>query len=427
MKSFFTFCLLILFFHGFSQSVETYDLTVEYKSNPMGIDTQEPRFSWKVKGEGNNILQASYELQIASNDSFTDLVWKTNEISSDESVLIPYKGPPLTSGTTYFWRVRIVDNKGNKSSWSSTSTWEMGLLDPSDWKAKWIEPRQQEIPNGPGLHVRKDFTLDRSVTKARAYVTAHGLYELSINGKVVGDQVFTPGWTVYDKRLQYQVYDVTNHLKSGKNAIGAQLGDGWYRGHLAWEDNWGVYGKKLGLLCQLEVTYEDGSTDTIITDADWKGTNDGPITLNSLYNGETYTASKEFSGWTEANFKEEGWEPVEVADYSYDNLIATETVPIRRIQEIKPIKIWTTPKGTLVADMGQNMVGWVKLKVKGKKGEEVVLRYAEVMDKYGEFYTVNLRGAKATTKYILKGKGTEIYEPKFTFMGFRYVAIEGFP
>jgi alpha-L-rhamnosidase len=427
MKHFLAICIFLLSYAGHSQSLSTYDHTVEYKSNPIGIDTEKPRFSWKVNSDEDNIMQSSYELQVAATASFADMFWKTGKVSSDQCILIPYEGPSLTSGTKYFWRVRIEDNKGNKSPWSSTSSWEMGLLNSSDWIAKWIEPQQEEMPNGPGLLVRNEFSLDKAVSKARAYVTAHGIYELSINGKVVGDQVFTPGWTVYDQRLQYQVYDVTDHLKSGKNAIGAELGDGWYRGHLAWQDNWGVYGKKLGLLCQVEVTYEDGGTATIITDSNWKGTNNGPITLNSLYNGETYDASKEMKGWDDVNFKEEGWAPVEVADYSFDNLIAMETVPVRKIQEIKPIKIWTTPKGTLVADMGQNMVGWIKLKVKGKKGDEVVLRYAEVMDKYGEFYTVNLRAAKATTRYILKGKGTETYEPKFTFMGFRYVAVEGFP
>ena len=427
MKYFLTACILLFTFQGFAQSLETYDHTVEYKTNPMGIDTQEPRFSWKIKSEGTNIMQTSYELQVAGADSFTELLWETGEISSDQSILIPYKGSELSSGTKYFWRVRIKDNNGNSSSWSKQASWEMGLLNASDWTAKWIEPKQEEIPNGPALFVRKNFTLDKVVIKARAYVTAHGIYELSINGKVVGDEVFTPGWTVYDKRLQYQVYDVTDHLKSGKNAIGAELGDGWYRGYMGWQDNWGVYGKKLGLLCQIEVTFEDGSTTMVITDADWKSANSGPITMNSIYDGETYDASKELDGWNQHNFKDEDWAPVEIANYSFENLIATETVPIKKIQELKPVKIWTTPNGTLVADMGQNMVGWIKLKVKGKKGDEVVLRYAEVMDKYGEFYTVNLRAAKATTKYILKGKGTEIYEPKFTFMGFRYVAIEGFP
>ena len=427
MKNFLTFCLLLLFFQGYSQSIETYDHRIEYKINPMGIDTQTPRFSWKIKGEGRDIMQTSYELNVAITENFSTLLWESGEIKSDQSVLIPYDGPELTSRTRYFWRVRIKDNNGNASTWSPVSAWEMGLLNVEDWKAKWIEPIQESLPNGPGLHVRKEFSIKKLVKEARAYITAHGIYELSINGEVVGDQVFTPGWTVYDKRLQYQVYDVTDQLKEGKNAIGAQLGDGWFRGHLAWQDNWGVYGKKLGLLCQIEVIYEDGSKGMIISDKDWKGTNNGPIILNSLYNGETYDASKEMSGWDTSDFKDKGWESVEIADYSFDNLISSESVPIRKIQELKPIKIWTTPKGTLVADMGQNMVGWVKLKVQGNKGTEVVLRYAEIMDKYGEFYTTNLRSAKATTKYILKGNGVEVYEPKFTFMGFRYVAIEGFP
>lgn len=427
MKSVFAIWIMLLCLHGFSQSIKSYDHRVEYKTDPLGIETQTPRFSWKIKGTGVDIMQASYELQVARSENFNELVWETGEVRSDQSILIPYKGTQLISRNKYYWRVRIKEEKDGVSSWSKASNWEMGLLEKEDWKAKWIEPKQDTIPNGPGLHVRKEFVLDKAIIKARAYVTAHGLYELSINGKVVGDQLFTPGWTVYDERLQYQVFDITEHLKSGKNAIGAQLGDGWYRGHLAWEDTWGVYGKKLGLLCQVEVTYEDGSISVTGTDSDWKGTSNGPITLNSIYNGETYDARKEFDGWNENGFNDKDWAPVEIADYSYENLIPTESIPVKKIQELKPIKIWTTPRGTLVADFGQNMVGWVRLKVKGPKGSEVTLRHAEVMDKYGEFYTDNLRAAKATAKYILKGKALEVYEPKFTFMGFRYVAIDGYP
>jgi alpha-L-rhamnosidase len=303
----------------------------------------------------------------------------------------------------------------------------MGILNKNEWKAKWIEPLQDTLPNGPAIALRKDFTLSKKIVRARAYVTAHGLYELHLNGNKVGNELFTPGWTTYKKRLQYQVYDITNLLNSGKNTMGALLGDGWYKGDIGWESQSGYYGRKIGLLCQLIIEYTDGTKDIIITDKTWKGSTDGAITLNSIYNGENYNALKEIVGWDKSGYNDKNWKNVQVVNKQPDNLVATESVPVKIIQELRPVKIWKTPNGTLVADMGQNMVGWVKLKVQGKAGEVVILKYAEVLDKHGEFYTENLRSAEATTKYTLKGKGIEIYEPTFTFMGFRYVSIEGFP
>ncbi len=411
-----------------SQDLEVFDLSVEHKKNPMGLETSTPRLSWKLKSSAKNILQTHYQIQVAEVNKFpaTHLNWESNKVASDQSVLVPYGGDKLTPGNRYYWRVRVWDNQGNVSGWSTPAYWETGLFE-DDWKAQWIEPVQEEGANAPALLVRKETTIEKEIKSARAYVTAHGLYELFINGSQVGDEVFTPGWTKYQDRLQYQVYDVTNFLTRGENAIGAMLGDGWYRGHLAWEDNWGVYGKKLGLLCQIQIEYTDGSSEMILTDNTWKGTPDGPIVMNSIYNGETYDARKEISDWSKASFNDAKWKAVNVADHGYKELIPTETVPVRKIEEIKPLKIWKTPKGTLVADFGQNMVGWIRLRVSGQAGTTVTIRHAEVMDKYGEFYTDNLRAAKATLQYTLNGQGEETYEPSFTFMGFRYVAIEGFP
>ena len=419
---------LLLAFSATSQRLEVYDLSVEHKQNPLGLESPTPRLSWKLKSDEKDILQTHYQVQVAEVNKFpaTHLTWESEKVASDQSILIPYAGEKLLSGNRYYWRVRVWDNKGNVSSWSEPAYWEMGLFQ-GDWKAQWIEPVQIEQANAPALMVRTTTTISKGIKRASAYVTAHGLYEFFINGKQVGDQVFTPGWTNYQDRLQYQVYDVTNLIKDGENVIGAMLGDGWYRGHLAWEDNWGVYGKKLGFLCQIQIEYSDGSKGMILSDGSWKGTDDGPITLNSLYNGETYDARKEMNDWSTASFNDSKWKSVNVADHGYQELIPTETVPVRKIEEIKPIKIWKTPKGTLVADFGQNMVGWIKLKVKGEAGTTITIQHAEVMDKYGEFYTDNLRSAKALLKYTLNGQGEEIYEPSFTFMGFRYVAIEGFP
>ncbi|WP_258102048.1 alpha-L-rhamnosidase [Marinoscillum pacificum] len=413
---------------GFSQKLSVADLTVEFKSNPIGIDEEHPRFSWKLNAERNNTKQAAFELQVAMEKQFKNLEWGTGKVESDQSILVSYDGENLVPNQRYYWRVRVWDNYKKRSDWSTPQYWVTGMINPSNWKAMWIEPIQEEKHSGPAAMVRKTFSTSKKVTSARAYVSAHGLYELHLNGEVVGDQVFAPGWTSYEERIQYQVYDVTSNIQQGENVIGAYIGDGWYRGQLAWgPNNWAHYGHKIGLICQVEITYQDGSKETIVSDEKWKGTMDGPITMNSLYNGEHYDARKEKSGWNSTKFDDSDWQQVTVSAEGAEKLISTQTVPVRRIEEIKPVKIWKTPMGTLVADMGQNMVGWVKLKVNGPAGTQVTIRHAEVLDSDGEFYTDNLRAAQATLMYTLKGDGDEVYEPRFTFMGFRYLAIEGFP
>jgi alpha-L-rhamnosidase len=412
----------------FAQNLTVRELKVEHKKNPLGVDAARPRFSWIVSGTGNGIMQSAYSIRVATDEKFSSsaVVWQSGKISSDESNLVQYNGPALKESQRYYWQVRVWDNKKNQSKWSSTAWWETGLMKQAGWKASWIEMEGDTLRYSPVPHFRKEFPVAKSIASARVYVTSHGFYELHINGKKVGDQVFTPGWTSYGKRLQYQVYDVTNMLVKGSNAIGAVLGDGWYRGTLAWGDNWRIYGKKLGLLMQLNIKYTDGTESLIVTDGTWKASNDGAIRMVDIYNGETCDATKKLTGWDLAGYDDVKWQKVSVGDYQ-NNIIASEGAPIRKIQEIKPIKIFRTPKGSLIADMGQNMVGWIRLKVSGPKGTVVTLRHAEVLDKYGEFYTTNLRSAKCQLTYTLAGNGDETYEPRFTFMGFRFVEVSGFP
>ncbi len=426
MKYQFILAFLFMSFVAQGQKLTVYDLTAEHKTNPIGIEEKAPRMSWKINGAGKNILQNAYAIRVATAPDFSakSLVWESGKINADESILQPYGGPALTSGKRYHWQVKVWDNQKRESAWSPAAYWEMGLLNTADWKAQWIEPTQDTTRGLPARMLRKDFTLNKQVKNARAYVTSHGMYELRLNGKKVGDQVLMPGWTNYNERLQYQVYDVTPLLQQGANAVGAMLGDGWYRGSIS--NN--IYGKVLGLLCQLNITYADGSEETIITDGSWKATMEGPIVMNSIYDGENYDARKELRGWDKPGFNENSWKAVTVAKYPEDVLVPTETVPVKKIQELKPVKIFRTPKGTLVADLGQNMVGWIRLKAKGPAGTTITIKHAEVLDKWGEFYTENLRSAKATMQYTLKGGGTEeVYEPHFTFFGFRYISVEGFP
>jgi|WetSurMetagenome_2_1015567.scaffolds.fasta_scaffold01962_2 alpha-L-rhamnosidase len=413
----------------YAQDLSVTNLTCEHKINPVGIDIIQPRFSWKIVGTGNNILQNAYSVRVATDSKFASnkIIWLSGKVESDESVLLDYKGPELKTGVRYFWQVKIWDNKGRESKWSDAAFWEMGLLSQSDWKAKWIEMPGDTLRYSPSPHFRKEFQIGKSISKARVYVTSHGFYELHLNGKKVGDQVLTPGWTSYGKRLQYQVYDVTGMLKEGNNAIGAALGDGWYRGTLAWGNNWAVYGKSLGLFLQLKITFTDGSETLIVSDETWKASNNGAIRMNDIYNGETYDATKKLTGWDLSAYNDKNWLNVKTSIYNNSNLIASEGAPVRKIQEIKPVKIFRTPTGKLIVDMGQNMVGWLRLKVTGNKGTVITLRHAEVMDKFGEFYTTNYRVAKCELNYTLAGTGEEIYEPRFTFMGFRYVEVTGFP
>jgi alpha-L-rhamnosidase len=414
-------------------TVRVAGLRTEYKENPLGIDARKPRLSWRIEAGGRGIVQSAYEIRVAASErgleSQSERVWASGRVASDESVQREYGGPALESGHRYYWQVRVWDGAGRPSAWSAPAWWEMGLLSPSDWKASWIGPGLPEdvTKTGPVPMLRREFALRGPVGRARAYVTSHGLYEMNLNGRRVGDQVLTPGWTSYNKRLQYQTYDVTSLLKPGSNAVGVELGNGWYRGDLAgWIGRRNVYGDRVALLLQLDVTYADGRTETVGTDGSWKAST-GPILMSEIYHGETYDARLEKPGWATSGFDDHAWSAVEVVDGRKDDLVAPAGPPVRRIQELKPVRILKTPAGETVVDMGQNMVGWVRLRAQGPAGTTITLRHAEVLDKQGNLYTENLRSAKETARYTLKGGGAETFEPHFTFFGFRYVAVDGYP
>ena len=411
---------------------EVTNLRTEYKTNPLGIDIISPRLSWEILSRDRNVMQSAYNIKAALTEenleSENDLIWNTGKIRSEQSIHLEYKGPVLQSGRRVYWKVKIWDNKGQESEWSKAAFWEMGLLNSSDWKASWIEPDIQEVDtiSNPCPFLRKEFKPGENIKEAKAYVSSRGLYQLFLNGKKVGDQLFTPGWTSYHKRFQYQVYDVTSYLNKEQNAIGVILGDGWYRGFLAWSGSKGFYGDKLALILQLEVTYENGSKDIIISDKSWKSST-GPILKSDIYNGEIYDARLEMDGWNKPEFKDKSWNSVTEKDYSKEMLVASEGVPVRITEIVKPVRKFTTPGGDLVFDLGQNIVGWVQFTLKGKAGTKITLRHAEVLDKEGNFYTANLRAAKQEVQYIFKGEGEETFEPHFTFQGFRYIAVKDYP
>lgn len=414
-------------------------LLTEYLENPLGIDVRQPRLSWQMNTSRRNLQQSAYQVQVAQSSdllaSGAALVWDSGKVSSANSLAIPYAGPECQSCLRYYWRVKVWDQVDQPSEWSEPAFWEMGLLEGKDWSADWIEVGWEEDPQAfkASPYFRHSFTLDQPIRSARLYITAHGLYEAWLNGERVGDQVFTPGYTPYDKMLQYQVYDVTAQLKLGENAIGAILGDGWYRGKVYVSSSRNVYGTRLALLAQLQITTTDGREIIIGTGPEWNTTT-GPILKSDMKDGEIYDARLELPGWNKPGYKIT-WKNVRVVNHPKNVLVASMGVPVRRKETFKPTII-RTPNGDTVLDFGQNLAGVVHFKVNGPKGAVVRLSHGEALDKDGNFTLTHLVGARATDMekkpfqyvvYTLKGEGTEEYEPHFTVHGFRYVKIEGYP
>ncbi len=415
-----------LFTHAKNQVV---NLVCEYHENPIGIDVVKPRLSWQILSDGQNVTQTAYEIRVANSaknlSKKSSQIWATGKVEADQSVNVEYGGPELESMQRVYWQVRIWDNNDKSTDWSEPAYWETGIMDPAIWTASWITmpDENKTTVSLPAHFYRKEFNTGKKIESARVYVTALGLYELYLNGKKVGDDLFTPGWTAYKKRIQYQTYDVTSYIQN-TNTIGAIVGDGWFRGNIGFRRQRAYYGDKIALLAQLKINYSDGTSETIITDNSWK-VSTGPILESDIYNGELYDARLEMNGWNTTDFTDSDWKTVAIIDHSKKLLVAPQGVPVKAVEEIKPIKQITTPKGEMVFDMGQNMVGWVRIQLQGNKGDKVVLKFAEVLDKEGNFYTDNLRAAKCTDTYILKGEGIEIYEPRFTFHGFRFLKLEG--
>ncbi|MGZ3829407.1 MAG: family 78 glycoside hydrolase catalytic domain [Mucilaginibacter sp.] len=423
--------LLALFFNVicFAQ-VKVEHLLTEDLIDPISIDATTPRFSWQLNaGDARDVMQTAYEIRIGIDPSIKSnrhLVWGSKKVMSDQSVYVEYHGEPLLSGHKYIWQVRVWDNTGKPSEWSSPAYFTMGLLHVADWKAQWITPGfVEDSVMRPSPLFRKEFSLTKKIRSAIAYITSHGLYEARINGARVGDAYLTPGWTSYNKRLQYQAYDVTAMLKQGANAVGATLGSGWYRGGVGYNPKPNLYGKDIALLFQLEVTYTDGTKAIIASDDSWKSST-GPVRFAEIYNGATIDNRMQQTGWSAPGFDDKSWSGVRVQNFAKDILIATVNEPVRKHEIFKPVKIFTTPKGEKVIDFGQNLVGWVKLKVIGKAGDKITLSHAEVIDKAGNFYTENLRSARSQDTYILKGGGEEVFEPQLTWQGFRYIKVEGY-
>ncbi len=584
----------LLLFVPFTTTAKPVLLRCEHMVNPLGIDAVKPSFSWQSDSKERNWKQSAYRIEVASSIDLLRAghadIWDSGKQASDESASVLYSGPALESRKRYFWTVNVWDARGHQSSAGEPGSWEMGLLETSDWKAKWIrwqnpeaaddraglkwiwvagqdavkvmpgtqgffhidfdlreKPQQaallliargdwkatvnghdagakphwnefdrreiagflvmgknsvditvtvppgsqygpnagpanapkpaalaalikmnmpggavERIPTGdrwqarlqadapwsaasvagelndasfggnpgelpqPAALLRHDFTIEKKVAKARVYATALGAYELSINGRRVGEDLLSPGFTDFSKRVQYQTYDVSSLLADGPNTLGAMLADGWFASGMSWTAEHFKVLPPTRLLAQLDIEYSDGSHDAIATDDSWKAAG-SPILHSEIYAGETYDARLEKPGWNKAGFDDHDWTPAVLADPYPGEVSSQLDVPPRIVKLLKPERVTPQADGAYVFDMGQNMVGWAALKMSGPAGTTVRLRFAEILNPDGTIYVTNLRNADATDSYTLRGGGEELFRPRFTFHGFRYVEVKGFP
>jgi alpha-L-rhamnosidase len=391
-------------------------LRVEYLVNPIGVDARAPRFQWLPQSSERNEKQTAYQILVSTSAQLLAKddgnVWDSGKVSSEDSAQIAYAGKPLLSGHRYLWKVRAWDKQGAASPYCEPAYFEMGLLKPSDWQGKWI---------GGFSMLRKEFTLAGRVERARAYVTALGYYELHVNGKKVGHRVLDPAWTVYPKRVLYSTYDVTRLLKPGPNAAGAMLGGGW-----ATEAVGKPYYSQPAFLLQLNIELEGGRKISIVSDGSWQG-KQGPVVSDSVYDGEAFDARREVPGWDETGLKDAGWAAAKILPGTEGALSSEMMPPIRVVDTLTPVSMANPEPGVYVYDFGQNTAGWAELRVSGPRGATVRLRYSELIYPDGMINRANLRTAKSRDLYTLRGGGREVYEPRFTYHGFRYVELTGYP
>jgi alpha-L-rhamnosidase len=383
------------------------NLRVEYLTNPVGMDIVHPRFSWVLGHPERGEAQSAYQILVATSAGLLEQdrgdQWDSGKVSSGDTAQIGYAGKTLESGRTYFWKVRSWDKEGRAGDYSQPAHFGMGLLERDEWKGQWI---------GGANELRTEFQIPEAAVRARAYIAGIGYSELHINGRKVGKKVLDPAWTTYDKRVLYSTYDVTRYLKKGSNAVGVMLGEGWYESR--------------ALLFQLNIELANGKMVSVESTTAWKA-HAGPLTSDSVWDGETYDARLETPGWDKAGFDDSSWKAAEAVEGPRGELSAEMMPPIRVTNTLVPVKMMNPKPGVYVFDFGQNMSGWAQLHVSGPRGTAVKMRYSELIYPDGNINRENLRVAKSRDIYTLRGEGTEVYEPRFTYHGFRYVEVTGFP
>ena len=420
------------------------NITVENMKAPLGIEIRRPSFGWQFYSEKRKVTQKSYEIKVTMEEG--ELVWDTKKIFSNQSISVLYEGKPLKPLTRYQVEVTVENNYGE--IFRGETWFETAFFSPGQWRASWIVPDQMpayqevqapdlesrrkrrnldEIVMRPAQYVRRSFYLEKGIKKARVYITAHGVYKMEINGSPVDGQELAPGNSTYPKYLFYQTYDITKFLHQGKNVFGMILGDGWYCGKVGLTGASCSYGDLLAAIFEIHVTDETGDKQIICSDKECLSSAGGPIVYSDLFVGEKYDARLE-NKFTEELLTEEGWKPVTEMDFKKENLHAQYGEPVRVVKRFPPLKILTTPRGETVIDTGQVVAGRVSMRVKGAAGTAITLEHSEILDNDGNFINnIHGRFSHQTDIYILKGEGEEVYTPSFTYHGFRYIKVSGYP
>ncbi len=428
----------------FSQGLQLSSLQCENKTNPLGVESKTPLLSWQLQSGQRNIVQQAYRILVADDSLLLKKnignIWDSKKVQSTASINVPFNGALLQSAKTYYWKVKVWDNKNNTSSWAANAVWQMGLHNTSDWKnAKWIA--YEKLPDSnliiPAAHgkgkkewgigknilplLRKDFLLLKSVKKATAFISGLGHFDMHLNGEKVGDHFLDPGWTMYTKHALYVSFDITNQVKNGANTIGVMLGNGFYYiPRERYRKLTGAFGYPK-MICRMLVEYADGSTENIVSDNSWK-TAAGPITFSSIYSGENYNATLEQPGWDKPGFNDNDWFDATLVD-GPPVLNSQMAEPLKIMETFEVKKVTQVIGNCYVYDYGQNASGIPRITVKGNRGDTVRIVPAELLNDNGTANQKNT-GSPAYFDYILKGDGEEIWQPQFMYYGFRYLQIE---
>ncbi len=429
------------------------EIRCEYTTNPMGVSAARPQLSWSLESSEPNQRQSRYQVLVATAPTMLERdkgdLWDSGEVKSGESVHVTYGGAPLKSRLRCYWKLRVWDESGRASDWSAPAFWVLAWVRPEDWQAQWFgsgpprEPRppagffkstselasvpQKVVVDGRSTLLRKAFVAAKTIRQARIYVTGLGYYELWCNGRRVGENVLAPAKSNYRKWVLYDIYDLTAHLHAGSNVLGLVLGNGWFNPYPKWWEPYRMqwFGSKRGL-AQLHIDYSDGSTEVIGSDGSWRSA-PGPVTFSCVYDGEIYDATQEKEGWDRAGFDDSGWAAANVVEAPGGVLEPHLMPPIKVIEHLTPVALKNPRPGVYVFDLGQNFAGWARLTATGPRGKRITLRYAEDVHPNGMIDTTSNERATAKDVYVMKEKGREVYEPRFTFHGFRYVEVTGFP
>lgn len=420
-----------------------FNLKCEYLCNPAGIDAVKPRLSWICESPGRGQKQTAYQIIVSDStekiDSDSGNIWDSERIESGQSAHVVYSGKELESGKKYFWKVRIWDKNGKQSQFSDAASWSMGLLKENNWiPAKWIGIGDDISPDSPEAikapYLRKEMFISGQVKSASAYICGLGYYELYLNGKKVGENILDPGFTSFDRRVLYSTYDISGSIEQGKNCFAVILGNGYYNQHSedAWDFHKAPWRNTPRMIMKILLEYAGGRVESVVSDETWK-ISDGPIVFNGTRNGEVYDARLERNGWNKPDYNDGDWRNAGLVKAPAGKLCAQMCQPVRIMETLRTKSVKEVKPGIFVFDMGQNFAGFAELKVKGPSGTEVKLKYGEELFNDGMVSQAKLNWFVKPPKpfqtdtYILKGEGTEIWHPRFTYHGFRYVQVEGFP